>query len=165
VETLSPANERLFRETLALTYEDTLDCPELNGRRTIEEIVEGHRHQGIHCPELWWLAFVGDEPVGVVILSELVGGDGWDLSYLGVVPAARRLGIGRALAVRALHEAHRARQPQLILAVDVRNGPALQLYRKIGFSAGEGREVLLFFMTDLADTGTSIESDERTASS
>lgn len=150
IETYQEANRILFHETLLRTYDGTLDCPELNGRRSLEEILEGHRHQGKWRPDLWWLALAGDRPVGVVLLTELFGGEGWDLSYLGVVPEARGQGVGRALTARVLREAHRAHVPQLILAVDTRNRPACQLYAKMGFCEEETREILLFFFTDLA---------------
>jgi mycothiol synthase len=148
VETFQPRNRQLFQETLLRTYQGTLDCPELNGRRTIEEILEGHLHQGKVRPELWWLARAKDEPVAVALVAELFGWEGWDLSYLGVVPAARGRGIGQALTARVVQEAYQARTSQLILAVDVRNRPALQLYEKMGFLTEDHREIFLYFFEE-----------------
>ena len=149
-ETYQPGNQRQFHETLERTYQGTLDCPELNGRRRIEEVVAGHQGQGQFRPELWTLAFRAGEPVGVVILA--VGeGLGWEMSYVGVVPAARGQGIGKALAQRALHQAYQEGAPQLMVSVDARNQPAQQLYEKMGFVAVDEREVLLFFFDNLAD--------------
>ena len=147
----APHNRRVFNETLLRTYEGTLDCPELNGRRTVEEVIAGHEQQGKVRPELWWLAQEGGRPVGVVLLTELVGPEGWELSYVGVVPEARRRGVGRTLSHWALHEAKQAGIPQLRVAVDQRNHPARQLYEKMGFVHYDQREVLLFFFGDLAD--------------
>ena len=141
------------------TYEGTLDCPELNGRRTIEEIIAGHEHQGRFRPELWWLVQEGGRPVGVVLLTELPGPEGWELSYVGVVPEARRRGIGQTLSQWALHEAKQAGMPQLKVAVDTRNHPARQLYEKMGFVHHDQREVLLFFFADLADETPKPSSD------
>ena len=45
-ESYQAGNQLLFQETLERTYEGTLDCPELNGRRTMDEIIAGHRGQG-----------------------------------------------------------------------------------------------------------------------
>ena len=154
IECYQPANQQLFHDTLLRSYEGGLDCPELNGRRSIEEIVEGHQHQGAFRPEWWWLARAQGQPVGVVILSEVPGWQGWELSYVGVVPEARRQGIGAALTLRALDAVRQTRAHQLSVAVDARNQPARQLYEKLGFVHDERREVLLFFFADLAeDTG------------
>src|SRR5206468_2521593 len=50
------AEPELFQQTLLRTYEDTLDCPEVNGLRTVEEVLAGHRAQGTYDPGRWWLA-------------------------------------------------------------------------------------------------------------
>ncbi len=88
--TYREADPALFRSTLEKTYQGSQDCPELNGVRTMEEIVVGHTSQGLHDPDRWWLAFAGDLPVAVLLLTAIPEWRGWDLSYLGVVPAARR---------------------------------------------------------------------------
>ena len=61
----------------------------------------------------------------------------WDVSYVGVVPAARRRGVGAELVVKALWEAKAAGILQVSLAVDARNEPARRLYRRLGFETGE----------------------------
>jgi ribosomal protein S18 acetylase RimI-like enzyme len=132
-----------FHRALLDTYGGTLDCPEVNGVRTVDEIIDGHRAQGLYDSARWWLALRGGEPAGVLLLTELPEWGGWDVSYLGVVPAARRNGIGTALAVKALAEAHTAGAAQLTLALDVRNVPASQLYRSLGFTPFDKREVYL----------------------
>src|SRR5207245_274261 len=63
-EPLSEANEAAFRDVLVQSYEGTLDCPELNGVRTIGEILAGYRAAGPFSPERWWLVRAGDEPPG-----------------------------------------------------------------------------------------------------
>jgi ribosomal protein S18 acetylase RimI-like enzyme len=137
------ANPALFHETLLHSYEETRDCPELNGVRTLEEIIDGHKAQGIHSPDRWWLALDADRPVGVILVTEIPDWQGWDLSYIGVVPEARRRGIGRALTRKVLSEARRAAATQLTLAVDARNRPAWNLYLGLGFEPFDQREVYL----------------------
>jgi mycothiol synthase len=132
-----------FRATLEKTYEGTLDCPELNGLRTMDEIVAGHLSQGKHDPDRWWLAFANDWPVGVLLLTEIPEWRGWDLSYLGVVATARRRGFARTLAHKALWETRRAGQSKLTLSVDRRNIPARTLYESMGFIAYYQRDVYL----------------------
>lgn len=146
LEPFRPDDPGLFHQTLPRTYEGTRDCPELNDRRTVEEIILGHQAQGRFRPERWRLAFLNEQPAGVVLATEMFDDLGWDLSYVGVVPAMRRRGLGRALTAWALHAAHEAGAEQMILAVDVRNEPALRMYESMGFQPTERREVLLTFV-------------------
>lgn len=143
MEPYTPAHAELFHQTLARTYEDTFDCPELNGVRTIDEIIAGHRTQGIWRPETWWLAFADDQPVGIVMLMELFERNGWDLTYLGLVEGCRGQGLGRALTLQALHALRHREAARLLVAVDRRNTPALGLYESVGFEPTEVREVFL----------------------
>jgi ribosomal protein S18 acetylase RimI-like enzyme len=136
-------DREVFRQTLMGTYQRTLDCPELNGLRSVEEIIAGHQGQGKHDPQLWWLVREKSRPVGVLLLSHMPGWDALDISYLGVRPEARGRGLGRVLAARALHEAKSRQVHQVTLAVDRRNLPALAMYRQLGFEPHEDREVYL----------------------
>lgn len=133
-----------FQATLLRTYDDTLDCPEVNGVRQIDEILDGHRSQGQHDPHLWWLAFEGEAPVGVLLLAPVPDNASIDLSYLGIVPEARGRGIGRELTAQAIRRARVAGAVQLTLAVDIRNRPAWNLYRSLCFEPFEQREVYLW---------------------
>jgi ribosomal protein S18 acetylase RimI-like enzyme len=134
-----------FHRTLMRSYEGTLDCPELNGVRSVAEIIDGHKGQGIHDPDRWWLAEEAGQPVGVLLLADVPDLGGWDLSYVGVVPEARGRGVGRALTRLALDEAQAAGVDRVTLAVDMRNEPAWRMYRQLGFEAAEQREVYLAF--------------------
>jgi ribosomal protein S18 acetylase RimI-like enzyme len=138
-----PARPTEFHQTLIRTYEGTRDCPEINGVRTIDEVIAGHRAQGRFEPTRWWLACEADRPVGVLLLTEMRESGDWDVSYLGVVPEARRRGFGRELMLKALVEAKAGAANRVTLSVDGRNEPALHLYRSFGFVPFDRREVLL----------------------
>jgi ribosomal protein S18 acetylase RimI-like enzyme len=140
-----PSLHALFAATLERTYEGTLDCPELNGKRSIDEILAGHRGQGTFHPEFWWLAYDGAAPVGVVMLVEAPGDTSWELAYLGIVPESRGRRLGRALSLHALQALRAQPATRLLLAVDERNVPALRLYRSLGFVEFECNDVLLYF--------------------
>jgi ribosomal protein S18 acetylase RimI-like enzyme len=143
VETYTSVNAAVFAHTLMRTYEGTLDCPELNGVRTIDEVIDGHRAQGIWKPETWWLVRVQGSPAGVVLLTELRDDAGWDLSYVGVVPEFRGRGLGEELTRRTIHSVRAAGGLELHVAVDRRNLPARRLYEKLGFVVVAMREVFL----------------------
>jgi mycothiol synthase len=142
-EVYRPANAGLFHETLLRTYQDTLDCPEVNGVRSLEQIIEGHRAQGRHDPERWWLARAAGEPVGVLLLTAMPEWQSWDVAYVGVVPEQRRRGWGRELMHKALCSAHATEAVQVTLSVDARNRPAWDLYLGLGFEPYDRREVYL----------------------
>jgi ribosomal protein S18 acetylase RimI-like enzyme len=142
-ESYEEADPAAFHATLEKTYEGTLDCPELNGVRTLDEIITGHKAQGRHDPNLWWLALADETPVAVLLVTEIQEWRGWDLSYLGVVASARRRGVARNLARKAIWEARHAGQSKLTLSVDCRNKPARSLYQQLGFVAYDQREVYL----------------------
>ncbi len=132
-----------FRRTLARTYEQTHDCPEINGVRDIDEVLEGHRAQGIFDPARWWLAHDAGTPVGVLLLTEMPESGAWEVAYMGIVPEYRRRGFGTEILLRALCEARAAEVPGLTLSVDARNLPAWNLYRRLGFEPFDQRLVYL----------------------
>jgi ribosomal protein S18 acetylase RimI-like enzyme len=144
---LPNADSDLFARTLNRTYEGTLDFPELSNVRTIDEILASYRASPVFRPEHWLLAFLDDEPAGVLMLSELDPLEGWDLTYLGVVPEQRKKGVGQSLVASALRLVADAAGARLDVAVDARNRPALQLYGRLGFQLMGERLVSLVFLT------------------
>jgi ribosomal protein S18 acetylase RimI-like enzyme len=138
-----PESVAAFHQTLLRTYEQTLDCPEVNGVRSLDEVLAGHRAQGNYRADRWWLALDCDRPIGVLLLTELPELEGWDVAYVGVVPEARGRGFGRALMEKALREARAGGATRLTLSVDSRNRPAWDLYTRLGFEACEERAVYL----------------------
>ena len=103
--------------------------------------------------ESW--AFVADEGSalrGVIIFGPVAGATGTAaINALCVAPAARRGGIGAQL-VSSVVEALRPHQYRLVvaeLASDPRLGPAVSLFRSVGF-AEEGR------LKDFVSAGTDL---------
>jgi ribosomal protein S18 acetylase RimI-like enzyme len=140
--TFAAAGPEAFAAVLARTYEGTQDCPEISEARTAPEALAGHMAGGFD-PNHWWLAAAGGEPVGLLLVNPAVDGEGWEIAYVGVAPGHRRRGYGRELVLKALVEAKAAGQPSVALAVDARNAPARELYRRLGFEPLESRDVLL----------------------
>jgi len=132
----------VFQQTLLQSYEGTLDCPEVNGVRSIDEILDGHRGSRLDDPPTWWLAIESGRSVGVILAMEMPE-SAWDLSYVGIIPEARRRGLGRELVQKTLVEAKAAGANNVSLSVDTRNRPAWQLYAGLGFTVYDHREVYL----------------------
>lgn len=141
--TMEQVERAVFQDTLMRTYERTLDCPELTGVRSAEEVLAGHGAEPGAHPKLWWLVRRDGQQLGVVLLARLPGAEAWDLSYFGLTPEARGEGIGRHVVRHILHRARTEGMQHVVLAVDERNLPALNVYRVEGFQLGERREVYL----------------------
>jgi ribosomal protein S18 acetylase RimI-like enzyme len=120
-----------FARAIAASYIDSLDCPRLAGLRTVGDALATHKATGIFSPKTWHVARQGGEPVGVELINNLSGRG--ELVYLGVAAGARGRGIGRALLERAIADTAALGLPQMGLAVDVANTPAMRLYEHAGF--------------------------------
>lgn len=138
------ACEAEFRAMLQASYASSLDMPELEGVRSLDDILEGHRATGRFVPDRWRLGQLPGEPqaAAILMLSEVPDRDVWEIVYLGLTPAARGRGLGRQAIAHALGLA-RPHAARLELAVDIRNRPATRLYNATGFMVFDRRSVHL----------------------
>jgi ribosomal protein S18 acetylase RimI-like enzyme len=138
------AIESEFRAVLQATYEGSLDMPELEGIRSLDDILASHRAGGRFVAARWQVGRVPDEPAtgAVLLVSEILDRDAWEIAYLGLTPAARGRGLGYAVLAHALEMAA-PYVPRIELAVDRRNHPATHLYRLAGFTSFDQRTVHL----------------------
>ena len=139
-----PSQETEFRGLVQATYVASLDMPELEGVRSIDDIIESHRATGRFVPAYWQLGQVPGYPhlAVVLLLSAIPERDVWEVVYLGLTPAARGCGLGRVAIAHAL-ELARSHVSRLELAVDIRNHPATRLYESTGFTIFDRRSVHL----------------------
>jgi putative acetyltransferase len=79
-----------------------------------------------------FVAWHEGDAVGVVGVKPFGDGDG-EMKRMYVVPTARGLGAGRALAVAAVDEARRAGHRRLLLDTVATLTEAIALYRSMGF--------------------------------
>jgi ribosomal protein S18 acetylase RimI-like enzyme len=141
LEATEPSPE--LRRLLLATHEGTRDCPELDDSRTPDEVFAGFCPGGSVGCSRWHTIDDYSDPVGVLLLDEGIEPLTLDLSYLGIVPAARRRGFGWTAVGFALRIAAESDYRALTLSVDARNEPALRLYRRHGFIETERRGVWL----------------------
>lgn len=139
----SPQTHSRFAHAIQRSYVGSLDCPGLNGQRDIEDVVAGHKAAGEFEPRNWFLLCERDAERGVLLLSRVHGQSAMELIYLGLVPDARRRGLGDLLMQLALHAVSSAPCDHLLLAVDLANRPALRLYERHGFRRLYVRDVLI----------------------
>lgn len=132
-----------FEQTLLATYRGSLDCPELNGTRSVREILDGHRSPRTARPEeMWLLARHQGQPVGVILFDTVDEGT-LELSYVGLVPEARGRGFAGELVRFAIQSAVGSGNRAVNVSVDTRNLPAVRLYQRHGFREYDCREVYL----------------------
>lgn len=149
-----PEREGLFKEALAESYVDTLDCPALCGLRDIEDVFRDHRGQGVQDAELWTLVLWKGRPAAVMLLNPLADGESVELSYLGVGATFRKRGLARRLMALAMRRLSDRRFRRFTLAVDDRNQPALALYRSFGLACTDRR---LAYIRPVPDEGDGMQ--------
>jgi len=137
--TYTPEREGDFIAALDASYVGSLDCPRLVGLRASADVLLGHRHTGIHDPALWFIANHDDRPIGVLLMSPVVGQDEVEVVYIGVSPSGRGRGIGDNLLGLAADVARRRGFSALTLAVDSTNIHARRLYDRWGFAEAARR--------------------------
>lgn len=123
-----------FARGILASYEQSLDCALLHGRRAIADVIEGHKSSGDFDPSLWFCLTEHDIELGVLLLAPLPGHMTMELVYIGLSPHARGRGIGDYFLKLALHRTAAADLRMLTLAVDQVNAPALRLYHRHGLA-------------------------------
>jgi ribosomal protein S18 acetylase RimI-like enzyme len=127
------------------TYEDTLDCADLNGTRSMRDVINGYQATGMFRDENWLFVRSHGEDVGVLLLADHPQARHVELIYMGLVPEARGRGWGRCITQHAQRLARRANVERIVLAVDAANEPALRMYRAAGFESWDQRAVYVRF--------------------
>jgi len=132
-----------FAKVIERTYQNTSDCPGLDGLRTGTEAVSGHLTTGHFLPEQWMILSDKAGEVGVLILADHPDQHAWELVYMGVVPEARGRGYGREIVQTALHSAQQSGRDRLLLAVDRQNRFARDVYEEFGFCSFDVKSVYI----------------------
>lgn len=132
-EPLKSADLSEIAQVTEATYSDTLDCPGLSRMRSPLETLRGYQRAEGYDPRCWFVARLGDQPVGCVITTPHASAGILELTYMGLIPQARGRRLGRPLLARACRQAELLGLREVVLAVDQRNAPARRLYRWAGF--------------------------------
>jgi ribosomal protein S18 acetylase RimI-like enzyme len=134
-KTYSPATHGRFAEAILASYQNSLDCPALNGQRAIDDVIEGHKAAGIFDPSRWFILCDKDRTLGILLLSDAGrGAKTMELVYLGLTPSARGRKLGELLMKQTLALCASQGFSKLTLAVDAKNVPAQKLYFRHGMS-------------------------------
>jgi ribosomal protein S18 acetylase RimI-like enzyme len=135
-----PNSDRaLLISALEGSYIDTLDCPELCGLRTMDDVVDSHMATGDFVATRWHLIFMGGKPAGCCLLTHSPESRSVELVYLGIAPIARGLGLGRAVLAYTIAQLGPIDIAEITCAVDDRNAPAIRIYESLGFERFDAR--------------------------
>ena len=116
------------------TYQQSLDCPALNGSRKMTAVLEGYRDTGVFDPRRWLFLRFQSQDVGCLLLTDQVQENQWELMYLGLIPEVRGHGWGLEATRYAQWLVSQTDRDQLVLSVDAANYPAVNTYILAGFS-------------------------------
>jgi len=139
----SPELDEMFAEAIRASYEESLDCPGLNGIRSIRDVMDGHRATGEFAPHLWHVLFEHDRPIAVLLLNRSIHSEAMELVYIGLAPPARGRGIADLLMRLAMSLSAQDGKTELTLAVDSRNAPAMKLYFRHGLKRVGSRSAMI----------------------
>jgi mycothiol synthase len=116
-----------FFQAYQESFRDRPSFPNLAAQAWIDGNLESEGFR----PELSILAQSSGKPVGF-LTAEVFSGLGW-ISQVGVLPAWREKGLGRALIVETLQQFRNAGFKEVALHVNVNNPQAINLYSNLGF--------------------------------
>lgn len=133
----------LFRQLVCRTYESSYDCPELDGLREIEDVLEGYYATSGSSTEHWYLVQRDGEAAGVAIVAHHEDSQQLELIYFGLLPKFRGTGLGGEILRFVLRLAGQLDCEMVLTGVDARNLPALALYRRFGFQQVDGNQLYL----------------------
>lgn len=141
-----PDRDKAIIQALERTYEGTLDCPELCGLRSTADVLDSHKSVGEFDPALWWIVMHDDQPAGCSLLNVNPPLQAAELVYFGLSQSIRGKGLASPLlrlSMAAACRSKRATIKSVLCAVDLRNTPALRLYKRAGFEQTQVRIPLI----------------------
>ncbi len=122
-------------EVKFLCFQDEIDAtvfPSLGSRSGCRCLMGEIRRKIGFLPQATWLLAYGDEYCGTV-QGVAERGQLGAIQNLGIVPAHRGRGLGRALLLQAMHGFRQVGLPRAFLEVTAQNEAAVLLYRRLGF--------------------------------
>ena len=142
-ETHTAADHGRLVRLVEATYQQSLDCPRLNGVREMEDVLAGYQSEGTYRPEHWLIVRHQEEDVGCLLLADYPEHDNMELVYMGLTAMARGRGWGMDITKHAQWLAGRAPRQRLVLAVDAANAPAIAMYAAAGFQTWDRRNAFV----------------------
>ena len=125
------------------TYKGTLDCPGFDDAFDAHDALTSYQASGASEDRYWWLLQHEGDDVGCLLLADYPDHDQMELLYVGIVPEFRGRQWGEYATRWALAQVRAIGRSRLVLAVDRRNDPACNMYRRVGFVESDLRILLI----------------------
>jgi GNAT superfamily N-acetyltransferase len=138
---LSAMSPEAFARLVEATYEGSLDCPGLEGTRSMDDVMASYRSSGVYSPQRWFAVRAEGCDVGCLLLADHPQDNHFELIYMGLVPSARGHGWGKEIVRFAQWKTRQAGRERIVVAVDSANRPAVAMYAAAGFRAWDRRWV------------------------
>jgi ribosomal protein S18 acetylase RimI-like enzyme len=142
-EIFHETNRDRFAAVIERTYQQSLDCPFLEGFRNGQDALVSHRLSGRFDPAGWRLYRIGSQDIGVLLMNEHPDQNAIELVYFGIVPEFRGRGLGRRVLSEGVQAAALTGRAVMFLAVDCGNHYANALYSELGFAELAQRRVMV----------------------
>ena len=139
-------NHDAFARVILASYEQTMDCPGLVGKRQIDDIIAGHMSTGRFDPALWFAIYHEQSPAGVMLINEVSHQKAHELVYLGLARPYRGRGLAEQLLRHGLSIIAERGSTEMLLAVDHDNKPAVRLYQSLSFQATVRKHAMIFIL-------------------
>ena len=131
--------ESKFANIIRKTFEKSAERTESFENLNDEQLMQEFKASGLHQTEFWYLARLGEESVGVLLVN-MVKNTG-RLRYMGIVPKHRGQKYGTELISHTVDLANKEKWTTLILDVAEQNEYARKHYDKFGFKCHCTKEV------------------------
>jgi mycothiol synthase len=140
---ITSKNDTKLGELLEATYVGSLDCPKIHGLRPVQNIIEGHRGEDPTISQVWCIAELESEAVGVILLNANQKQRAVELAYFGLLPNWRGKGFADPCMQYIANQTEHLGFSTVTLAVDADNYPAQKLYKKWNFRKTKQRLTLI----------------------
>jgi len=140
-ESRAGAQQQRLAALIEQTYVGTQDCPAVEGSRPMAEVLASYRATGRYQDQSWFFVQHQGRDVGALLLAPHGSGEVWELVYMGIIPAARGNDFGCQMVRQAFWHVAQGGGRRLVLAVDESNAPALAMYRRVGLTGWDRRQV------------------------
>ena len=137
------ADRERWASVLAKCGVRTLDYPQFDAMLDAHDLLDVYAATGDSGTELWRMVECEQQAVGCVMVSAHRRRGCCELTYMGLVPAARGRRWGLELVRQAISLCGGTHSAHLVAAVDSGNDPAIAIYSRSGFVVTDRQEVFL----------------------
>ncbi|WP_157605902.1 GNAT family N-acetyltransferase [Schlesneria paludicola] len=142
-DTFDDSRADRFASVIERSYQDSLDCPFLDGFRNGRAALVSHRLSGQFDPAGWRLYRQGADDIGITLTNEHPEQNAIELVYFGIVPEFRGQGFGRRILSDSVQAAAFTGRSTMFLAVDCGNIYANNLYGELNFTEVARRQAMV----------------------